>query len=182
MPNRRSPARGGPAHGSRPPFPVGHKTGLQHAAYDLDAVEPIAREMVQAIMSDPTVTYLREPRYRAELAAWSAAEARCLLLRGWLAERGLLDDTGDVRAAARYLDTCEARAARCRAALGLSPRSAAELGRDVVAAEAGLAQLAEQGRQAREAAETRLRVVGQGPEIDGERFSDGPAGDRPGPA
>jgi hypothetical protein len=58
--------------------------------------------------------------------AWARAEARCLLLATWQAERGLLDDKGEVMGG-RYVGQFERLAAELRHRLGLDPRSEAEL-------------------------------------------------------
>ena len=114
------------------PFAPGNVVAIRHGAWSPSAVDPVAAELVGAVLADPAVDYLTEPRYRAELEAWARSEAMAALLRDWLSDQGgLFDDQGDERAAVRTLDRAESRAASGRDRLGLNPAAAARLRRDV---------------------------------------------------
>ena len=115
-------------------------------------MDPVAAELVGAVLADPAVDYLTEARYRAELEAWARSEAMVILIREWLAEHGgLFEDDGSERAAVRTLDRAETRAASGRRELGLSPAAAARLGRDVAVTQAAqvsvVNRLRDDGRQ-----------------------------------
>jgi hypothetical protein len=93
------------------------------------------------VLDDPACDYLKAPRFAAELAAWSVAEARCRLLENYIAKLAEGDDTGvgdltdeRTRSAWALLHRCETRAQSGRDRLGLSPAAAARLGRDKAAA------------------------------------------------
>ncbi|MBP1325314.1 hypothetical protein JOF28_000546 [Leucobacter exalbidus] len=95
--------------------------------------------------------------YPESLASWSDSEARAALLRAYLDEHGMLDDTGEARETLlRQLDRFERRAADARQRLGLDPRSEAELAllraramrEGQLAPTVDLSQLAEMGRAA----------------------------------
>ena len=132
---------GGPARGNgspaAPPFDVGNSLARTHGAFSTEIVDPVAAELVETVLVDPAVSYLTEPRFRAELNAWARAEAMVILIRDWLAARGgLFEDDGSERAAVRTLDRAESRSQSGRDRLGLNPAAAARLGRDVAAAQA----------------------------------------------
>lgn len=153
--------------GQRLPFQPGEDprrhVPLVHGAYAPRKVEPLAAEIVQAVLADDTVpAYVKSPAYRLELLALGRAEAQTQLLTEWLMGRAEeagtpVPDPGDERVRSAYLllHRAEARASSARARLGLTPVSAARLGKDVAvgrAAEADvaqrmalLAQLQEQG-------------------------------------
>lgn len=137
--------------GQRPPFQPGHELSIQHGAYSPRKVDPLAAELVERLLQDPTVGYLQTPAYRPALWAWARAEAQVQLLTEYLEQRGKggVGDLGDERVKQAYLllHRAEARADRSRARLGLDPLSRARLGKDVA-----------QGRAADAAAElTRMR-------------------------
>lgn len=138
----------------RPPFEPGHELSIQHGAYSPRKVDPLAAEIVERLLADPELGYLKAPRYRHEVHALARAEAQVQLLTEYLA--GLaekLDDedpgragVGDldsdrVRAAYLLLHRAEARADRARQRLGLNPLAAARLGRDVAAGQVDMARL-----------------------------------------
>ncbi len=138
--------------GQRPPFMPGNELGTRHGVYSPRKVSPLARELVELFLEDPSLGYLQAPAYRPALWAWARAEAQVSLLTEHLEQRGKggVGDLGDERVKAAYLllHRAEARADRSRARLGLDPLSRSRLGRDVA-----------QGDQANAAAElTRMRT------------------------
>jgi hypothetical protein len=123
--------------GQRPPFPPGNELAVQHGAYSPRKVDPLAREILEAVLSDPETAYLQAPRYAAARWAWARAEAEAQLLTEYLAARAKETDDGigdleqrRVRTAYLLLHRAEARAADGRKALGLDPRSWVALKRD----------------------------------------------------
>lgn len=123
---------------------------MKHGAGSPRRVDPVAAELVAALLEDEAVAYLRAPRFGAAVRAWAVAEAKCALVSAWV-------DGMSVEAAAsskqgqtsplELLRKWETTAQTHRGRLGLDPVSAARLGKDI-----------SQGRQADAAAElTRLR-------------------------
>lgn len=91
------------------------------------------------------------------LASWGDTEARAALIRSYLDEHGMLEDSGEPREnLLRQLDRFERRAGEARQRLGLDPRSEAELAllrarvmkEGQLSPTVNLSQLAEQGRAA----------------------------------
>lgn len=120
--------RGGyrPARGySWPPFEPGNLAALRHGARSERMVRPIADRLAAELAT--AAPWATQPAFAAEVQAWAWAEARCVLLRAWLDEHGLLDDEGEPRPAAGELARAEASASKARANLGLSPRAWAQL-------------------------------------------------------
>lgn len=122
--------------GQRPPFRDGNTAALHHGARSARVVQPIADDLLQSAVSE--VPYLAEARYGPALRSWARAEAQCQLLGAYLTEHGVLDEAGDPRPAEMALHRVENRAARLRDVLGLTPASAARIGRDLAAACGGL--------------------------------------------
>jgi hypothetical protein len=121
------------ANGSWPPFPPGHQLSLRHGAYSPRRVDPLAAEILEHLLTDDAVGYLRAPRWRLAVLALCRAEAQVQLLTEYLAKAG--DGVGDldserVRSAYLLLHRAEARAIQLRGRLGLDPLSAARLGKD----------------------------------------------------
>jgi hypothetical protein len=123
---------------------------MRHGAWSDRVTGPIAEAILRDVLNDPTCNYLSAPRFAAELAAWSVAEARVRTLEiyiGKLAEKiGDESGVGDLsseatRAAWSLLHRCEARAMSGRDRLGLSPAAAARLGRDRAAGSLDMAKL-----------------------------------------
>lgn len=133
---------------SWPAFTRGNEVALRHGAWSPRKIDPLASELVESVSRQ--VEWWR-PADMPSVWAWARTEARVQLLTEWLAERGDLDDDGNVRAAADLLTRLEARAQSLRSALGLDPTSRARLGRDVAAAEVDLAGLRVEGRRIIEA-------------------------------
>ena len=147
----------GPARGySWETFERGNLAALKHGAYSPRRVEPLARELVEAVL--PSVSYLDDPSYAASVWAWARAEARVQLLDEHLSEHGFLDERGNLRPAVDGLLRSERIAAEMRARLGLDPRSRAKLERDLSASARDRVDLASElaeGRRLRLAAEGR---------------------------
>jgi len=136
-----------PARGySWRPFQTGNAAAVRHGVWSARAVDPVAEELVTALVEDrPDLA-----GYPETVEAWARAEARCLLLAAYHAERGLLDEKGNVRAG-QYVTAFERLAADLRARLGLDPRSEAELRRaqaDAVQAAVDLDGIRARGRAA----------------------------------
>jgi hypothetical protein len=140
------PGRGGAARNYIwPPFAPGNEAHLKHGARSARHVDPLAAELVEALL-----------RRRPDLAdfpeatwAWGRAEARCLLLEDYHAREGFLDEDGNVRGGGR-VTTFEAQAARLRERLGLDPVSDVQLQRakaEAIALVADLEGIRERGRQ-----------------------------------
>lgn len=122
--------------GQRRPFAPGNQAALHHGAWSPGVVEPIADRLLADAVAE--VPYLAEPRYGPALRAWARAEAQAQLISTYLEERGVLDDEGSPRPAEAALHRAETRAATRRNELGLTPASAARIGRDLAAARGGL--------------------------------------------
>jgi hypothetical protein len=128
--------------GQRPPFAKGNElAATYHGAYSDRKLAPVVEQVLADVLDDPACEYLRAPRFAAELRSWAVSEARCRLLESYLAK--LVEASGDelgdptserARAAWSLLHRCETRAQSGRDRLGLSPLSAARIGRDKAAA------------------------------------------------
>lgn len=130
------------------PFTAGNEVSVTHGARSLRRVEPLARELVDAVLADPATAYLRPAQWLPALEAWARAEAQVALLEAYIAKAA--ERTGDgvgnlskrrVTAAYDYLHRAETRAASGRARLGLDPLSRAKLNSDVTSATVDLAKL-----------------------------------------
>lgn len=145
------PGRGGEAKGTREPFAPGNEVARKHGAYSPRKVDPLARELVDHVLAVADVEglpWLNQASHGPALWAWARAEVRVQLLTEWLEAQsadgnagGLLDDDGEVRSAAMFLDRCEKEAAGARSRLGLDPLARARLGRDVAAQNLDLARV-----------------------------------------
>lgn len=134
--------------GQRPPFQPGNDLAVTHGAWSPRKVEPLARELVDAVLGDPDVRHAHLPVYRFALWSWARAEAQVQLLSEYLAKRGeeAGDGVGDleqerVRSAYLLLHRAESRANTLRTRLGLDPLSRARLGKDVAAGQLDAARL-----------------------------------------
>jgi hypothetical protein len=132
MSGRREPGHGGPAKGpgrggaargySWEPFKVGNEVRLRHGARSERRVDPVAAELVEALLADrPDLT-----AYPEAVWGWARAEARCLLFADWHAQVGYLDEGGNVRGGG-HVAAAENQAARLRERLGLDPLADATL-------------------------------------------------------
>lgn len=148
---------------TRPPFEPGNEVSLRHGVYSPRTVAPLATEMVERVLSDDDVAFLRAAAYRPSLWAWARAEATVQLLVEHieqigglgeaLSERGAEESeethagghsrrvSSSVRTASALaaLDRAERHAATCRSRLGLDPLSRARLGKDVASARVDMA-------------------------------------------
>jgi hypothetical protein len=141
--------------GQRPPFTSDHpaiaqqgnERALQHGAHSSRKVMPLARELLDVLLSAPsTPGWVKAPEHRLELLALCRADAQVHLLTEWLAsraeeaeddvDRAGVGDLADERVKSAYLllHRAEARAASARTRLGLTPVSRARLGKDVAVA------------------------------------------------
>ncbi|HMM49032.1 MAG TPA: hypothetical protein PKE32_05410 [Miltoncostaeaceae bacterium] len=114
---------------------------MKHGAFTPAVRDPLAARMIAELLDEPELEYLRQPQYRAAVAAWGRAEAAVYLIDKWVGDHGMLDEEGTPTPAARYLGRLEGIAARARERLGLDPRSRADLGRAVTATRLDLAQI-----------------------------------------
>lgn len=106
-------------------FEPGNKAARRHGANDPDALTPLADEIRTELVAE--APWLDRPAYTGALRSLSYAEAELLLRRRWISEHGLVDDDGNDRPGSDRLERAEARAARLRDALGLTPHSQASL-------------------------------------------------------
>jgi hypothetical protein len=134
--------------GQRPPFQPGHELSTRHGAYSPRKVEPLARELVDAVLNDPAAAHAHAPAYRFALWAWAHDEAQVQLLSEYIVKLGEkagngVGDLGQdrVRAAYLLLHRAKARATTQRTRLGLDPLSRARLGKDVAAGQLDAARL-----------------------------------------
>lgn len=148
----QGPGHGGPARGYRwEDAKPGNMLALKHGAYSPRKVDPVAADLVQAVLDEPDTAYLQQPSYLPALWAWARAEARIRILEEWLeahaSQGGVLDVEGELLPAVRLLERVEKRAETLRGRLGLDPLSRAKLGRDEAAARVDFAQLIAQMRE-----------------------------------
>lgn len=144
--------------GQRPPFAPGHELSVQHGAFSPRKVDPLATELVQRLLGDDALGYLKAGAYRPALWAWARAEARVQLLEEYIGDQvGDLSD-GRVQSAYSYLVKFQGRAESGRKQLGLDPLSRARLGKDVAQGQA--ADAATALTKAREQAERRAQTEG----------------------
>lgn len=136
--------------GQRPPFAPGHQLSVRHGAYSPRFVEPLAKELAEFLLADDaTPAHAKAPAYRLEFLALCRSEAQVQLITEWLSKRaektedgiGDLADEATVRAYL-VLHRAETRAASARTRLGLTPTSAARLGKNVMQGQAAQADVA----------------------------------------
>jgi hypothetical protein len=124
-----------------------------HGAHSPEIRDPVAKEFVTDLLAmataeDSDLPYLSRPAFKWSIATWAKAEAQVLLIEQWLDEHGWIDDKGEVRPAAQYLERVARRAERARTRLGLDPLSRARLQVDVglsVSMKANLDRLQQDG-------------------------------------
>ena len=98
---------------------------MRHGADSPRMVAPLAAEFERQL---PAVApWTARPSFAGARAALAYAEAQTLLLRQYLDTNGLVDSDGEPRPALERLDRIEARAAKLREALGLTPMSLSRL-------------------------------------------------------
>ena len=118
-------------------FEPGNRAAVKHGAFAPRVFGPIAEAMRDGLLE-------QRPHlctYRAAVAAWADAEARCQVLREHLEQHGMLDDRGRPRPAVELLLRLERQADRARQRLGLDPRSDAQLARETAEATSSVADL-----------------------------------------
>jgi hypothetical protein len=83
--------------------------------------------IVEALVTElaDMAPWTSRPAFAGEVRSWAHAEARCLVLRHWEDEHGILSDEGV--AAAGELARAETRASSARDRLGLNPLALAKL-------------------------------------------------------
>jgi len=151
------PPSGVPASNySWPPFEKGNLAGLRHGAYTPRRYGPVAERIVGELLDG--ADYLRADKYRPAVEALGVTEARLRLLDEWLAEHGVLDAKGKPHPAVDLALKMERLAIEQRSQLGLTPSSAARLGRNIAGASVDLARLmaddaAAEEREAEEASD-----------------------------
>lgn len=155
QPTEVAPTSQGDARGySWEPFKPGHELSTKHGGYAPRRVNPLAAEVVELLLADDAVSYLREPRYSAAVWSWARTVSTVQLIDEWVdtmpisaaaeSDRG---KTSPLELQRRWHATLQTQNAR----LGLDPLSAARLGKDVAAARVDMAKLLtdERARQER---------------------------------
>jgi len=141
--------------GQRPPFEPGNTAALKSGAHSPRKVEELARR-IDADLLD-RAPWVAE--YPEALGAYARAESVARLLYQDVARNGAYDRSGQFRASllARY-NAAENSAAKHREALGLTPRSEAQVARDRAMATSHtvdvVAELISQGKATRAERET----------------------------
>lgn len=110
---------------SWPPFEPGNTKSLKHGAESPRMVEPLAAKFRE--QASQIAPWASSPAFAGAVASWANAEAQAALLRSYLDEVGMLDETGEERPAARALERVEARLGKLRDQLGLSPQALGKL-------------------------------------------------------
>lgn len=148
--------------GQRPPFAPGNEMAVKHGAGSPRKVDPISAELVQELLADETVSYLRAPRFNAAVQAWATAEAKCGLISNWVEgmtiEEAACSKPGQT-SPLELLRKWEATAQTHRARLGLDPMSAARLGKDI--AQTKQADMAAEMTKLREQHERATHIEGE---------------------
>lgn len=146
----QGPGRGNPARGySWPPFEPGNEVAVTHGFYVSPRLRPEHAAEVDEIASrvwDLLPATLRQPSYAPAVEGFACRVWQARRAYADLAEHGLLRGVGREPAPIlRFLGTLERTIQRDLEQLGLTPRSAAELGLDLTRAkgEALRAHLAE---------------------------------------
>jgi hypothetical protein len=123
----------GPRRGySWPTAGPGNTIAETHGAYSTRRVDPRAAEIVAELLALPELPqHLRRPEFGAAVAAWGRAEARVDLMEGWLSAMDTTKPGARLLSVLQALARAESAAARLRSELGLTPMSAARLGRDL---------------------------------------------------
>lgn len=145
-------------NGQHPEFGPGNAVATRHGIYSPRKVDPLATSLVEGLLADDDVAYLRGASYRPACWAWARAEATVQLLVEHIETIGglveALNERGSekseethsgghthrvsqsVRTASALaaLDRAERHAQTCRSRLGLDPVSRFRMGKDVAAA------------------------------------------------
>jgi hypothetical protein len=141
MTDGQGPARGYRWEDAKP----GNLLAVKHGAYSDRLVLPFAEDLL-AELAPAFPDYLQEPKYRPAVLRHVVTLARIARLSAWLEDQAgdgvpEVDGKGRVRGAMDLLERLGRAADREAAALGLTPASAARLGRNVAAAKVDLAAL-----------------------------------------
>jgi hypothetical protein len=107
----------------------------EHGAYATQVVEPMAAAILEWLMQQAEkpgspLAFICEEFFAPGLNRWATAEARCLRLRSYLAEKGELED-GRERPALETLYKWEKVSAHYAQLFGLDPPSLARIRRDL---------------------------------------------------
>jgi hypothetical protein len=109
-------------------FEKGNGHALIHGARSVVALEPRAAEIADEVRGlVPASSPSDEPSIRLLALALAQVEAATV----WLAENGIVDETGNARNLLKHLGTMMNTAARIAANVGMTPTSRAALGVDV---------------------------------------------------
>ncbi len=108
---------------TRPPFAEGNTAALRHGARSPGVLRPIVDQLTGELAE--VAPWTRRPAYAGEVKSWAWSEARCVVLRDWVDQHGVLSEEGAL--AAGELARAESRAATARDRLGLSPLALAKL-------------------------------------------------------
>ena len=106
-----------------PAFTNGNLVRVTHGVYSDRRVNPIARELVTAVL-DARPDLEDHP---GAVWSWARIESKCLLLEAWLDEYDFIDEEGNPTAPAMLVTRYEKLALNLRARLGLDPLSQAQL-------------------------------------------------------
>ena len=139
----------------------GNFLNLRSGIWSKRMVDPVAVELVAGLLEDRP----EFERFPETVAAWSRAEARCVLLSDWIAEHGLVDAEGKPSVQLRFVAQFERLAMDLRSKLGLDPRSELELVREQAEAQHAsfdVAALIAKGREVLEARAAAEVVPGVG--------------------
>ena len=116
-----------PARGyTWPPFERGNQAAVTHGVFAANRSEMVQAE-VEAIAEQVADRFPWTSGYEDERRAYARALCDEQTVRDYLDQVGPLDQHQHERPAVRTLERFSARAARCRAALGLSPMAHARL-------------------------------------------------------
>jgi hypothetical protein len=117
-------------------------------------VGPLAEELRVEVETLVEGTPAAGPSFALARATLARRLAQAKLVARYLEQRGPLEDDGEVRAAAKYETELLASVDRALGELGLTPRSAAALGVDLIRGESLVDEM-ESARRIREEAERR---------------------------
>lgn len=120
--------------GQRPPFAPGNTLAMKSGYSSRRVTDPIANELVDAVLADDDVVHLRRPAFRPAVVAWANAEARLAVYEQWIEGLSMEQrlESGQGRTSPEeQLRRLDANALTHRSRLGLDPLSAARLGKDV---------------------------------------------------
>lgn len=122
---------------SRPPFEPGNVVALKHGARSPRLIEPEAAALVDAVLADPDLAYLRAQKWRPTLENWARAQRAADRFGAYLeampVEKQAMPPRGGAKSPIdQWLGMVRA-ATGLADRLGLTPTSAARLSRDMSA-------------------------------------------------